>query len=156
LNNVEVFASGAGDAGIQIHDCPGVNRAGLTIRPGGTFSVLAGLLWGNGNEGHGVIIAPGTHVWLSQTQTPPTITGQTGTRDFAFIGSTGPDVPILQVFEVARAFSDATGAYTESGGPATRATTWANLLATIAGGGFFGHATCLEIDASLVITGRGT
>lgn len=64
-----------------------------------------------------------------------------GANDFKLVGKT-----------VARAWDDTTGAYTEAGGVATRATTWAHLAGSIASGGFAGNAIDVATGASIVST----
>lgn len=90
---------------------------------------VTGKLWGgnNGDFGFAVGRYPDTHVdW--DTDEAPNIVGASG--DFTLFLFDGGGV------SVARAWDEDNGVYTEAGGVATRATTWANFVALIGGGGF--------------------
>jgi hypothetical protein len=129
---------------VQIHDTTG--PAGLLAANNTALVNSTGvnmLVWGNGNAGTGVAMEPGaTLVVPDEVGKVPSVTGTGG--DFGFVNVNGATIT------VGRAFNDPTGAYTEAGGPATRATTWANFAAAIGGGGFGFQAHCVQTNASIV------
>lgn len=129
---------GVGTGGIQIQDSI---TDGIEIFQGGGITCEV-LMWGNGNAGFGVSIRSSASAALGESTTTPSVTGTLG--DFGFVTSGGG-----AAITVARAFNPATGAYTEAGGVATRTTTWAHLIASIAGGGFNFQAHCLEANSHL-------
>lgn len=119
-----VIASGSFASSVQFQD---MTRGGLII---GEDIIMNGILvWGNGNAGPGMTIRAASINVSATVGEIPTVTGAGG--DFAFVAQNGG-----ALVSVARAFDDSTGEYTEIGGVATRATTWANFANTIAGGGF--------------------
>jgi hypothetical protein len=126
-------------AGMQLQNVQQVNGA-VTFLEGATYFSDAALLWGKGNAATGVEVGAGTQISVGPT---PSVTGTTGDFEFTGTGAT---------FQVARAWNNTTGAYTEAGGVATRATTWAHLAGTIAGGGFGKQAHCVELGSSLIAT----
>ncbi len=89
----------------------------------------AGSLWGSGNAGFGVNVAPGA---MGAYSTAPTVTGTGG--DLKLGGSTSQ-----------RVFDPAAGTYT-----AARNTTWTNLAAAIGSGGFAGNAINVSNHALFV------
>jgi hypothetical protein len=123
-------------AGLQVQDS---TDDGLTVRQGGGL-LCDVLIWGRGNTGYGLKIGTTTSTTIGAVATPPSITGALG--DFAFEAQS-------VAVAVARAWNDTTGAYTEAGGPATRATTWANFVAAIGGGGFDHQAHCVQSGSTL-------
>lgn len=92
-------------------------------------------LWGSGNTGPGLRVKSGAK--FAYAATVPTIAGAS---DFSLAGAT-----------VARAWNNATGAFTEAGGVATRVTSWANQVAAIGGGGFGGQSIDPANGASVFI-----
>lgn len=127
-------------SGVQCQDMSAghADAGAVEVSPGSAS--LQGLLWGNGNAGVGVLVQGAT---LSYVETrAPSVTGTTG--DFAFLT---PSALVL----VARACVD--GAYTEAGSAATRATTWANLVAAVGSGGFAGGAFVPEAGAAIIQIG---
>jgi hypothetical protein len=107
-------------------------------------NISSSLLWGSGNTGAGIAVAPGGALIVpAAVGKIPTVTGAGG--DFVFIGQNGG-----ANVSVARAWNDAVGAYTEAGGAATRATTWAHFAATIGAGGFGFQAHNPATAASLI------
>jgi hypothetical protein len=104
---------------------------------------LQSLIWGSGNAGVGIAVGPGASVTVPAGSEAPIIEGTAGA--FGFIGQNGG-----ALVTVARAWNDATGAYTEAGGVATRTTTWAHLAASIAAGGFNFNAHNPATGASVV------
>lgn len=128
--------------GIQLQDCPlSGDIAAISLYAGSTFNV-AGLIWGNGNPDVGMLIRPGA---TFSSQVVPSVTGTNG--DFAMQNGSAGQV------QVARAWDDAAGAYTEAGGPATRATTWANLVASLGAGGFHNQAHDVAGNGLVTIVG---
>lgn len=101
-------------------------------------------IWGNGNTGPGVRMQPGASLNVcTNAGLLPTVTGAGGDVVFTGPGATGD-------ITHARAFDPATGAYTEPGGVATRATTWTNFAAALGGGGFNFHMQVPETGAQIV------
>lgn len=129
-----IFLSPGIGAGVQIQNVQQTTGAILLLEGATYFST--GLLWGKGNAARGLEVGAATQI--STGSTTPSVTGAAG--DFVF----SPNIA------VARAWDDAAGAYTEAGGPATRATTWANFVATIGAGGFALQAHCVQIGSSLI------
>lgn len=131
-------------AGIQLQDTTStfgaLNVQGTLATVFFSSDVDDSTFWGNGNAGAGVILNPGAQLVVSD-EVPPSVTGTGG--DFAFQTTAGP-------VKVARAWNDATGAYTEAGGPPTRATTWANFAAAIGSGGFAFQAHDVASSANIV------
>jgi hypothetical protein len=140
IQHLFIFTDEGFDGGAQIQDSI---ANGIFISSGSSFTCET-LLWGNGNAGVGVSVDISSQVSIGTHYTFPTITGATG--DFGFI----PPADSATIL-VARAWDDSTGAYTEAGGPATRATTWTNLAAPIGSGGFAGQAHYNECGSCLVI-----
>jgi hypothetical protein len=109
-----VFIGPGYGAGIQVQDVPGngIEVTGTALLGSPYFD--GALVWGNGNDGVGIIINPNGSVlvWPSAPNIP-TITGTGG--DFAFNRN---GFPIL----TGRPFDDTSGVY----GPSA-ATTWANF-----------------------------
>lgn len=139
IANLFIFEQfGVASGGIQIQDSI---ADGISIRQGACLLGQA-LIWGSGNAGVGVIVGPAAAAAIGSSGLIPSVTGAMG--DFAF--RLAGNVKI----QVARAWNDATGAYTEAGGPATRATTWANFTAAIGAGGFALNAHCVQGASSLV------
>jgi hypothetical protein len=138
-----VFIRAGIGAGIQVHD---MTASGIHATAGASFVSATGvdiLIWGNGNIGVGILLAPGaTMVVPDELATKPTVTGTVG--DFGFVDQGGATIL------VGRAWNDAAGAYTEAGGPATRSTTWVNFAAAIGGGGFSFQAHCVQTNASII------
>jgi len=135
------FAVGGPGAGVQVQDC---SADAIVFYESFSVALATGssnpLLWGTGNTGVGLVVAAAQGVGVS-SQVPPTVTGTGG--DIAFIGPANTGL-----VQVARAAVN--GQYTEAGGPATRATTWANFAAAIGSGGFNFQAHDVESGASLV------
>jgi collagen type VII alpha len=135
--------------GIQIQDMTNPTGA-LIVLTAIPFANQTGspsnpLIWGNGNVGPGITIGPGACITVAdEVGVVPSVTGTGG--DFAFIAeNSGPLVT------VARAWNNATGAYTEAGGVATRTTTWAHFAASISpGGGFLFQAHNVATAASII------
>jgi hypothetical protein len=123
----------AGASGLQVQSVSN-SLPGLQLFQGGAALSL-GLLWGNGNTGLGLQIAGGV-TWASSHIFTPNITGATG--DFGFLHAN-------TILTTARAWDDSVGAYTT-----LRACTWANYVATIAGGGFSGNAHCVQANSAVV------
>jgi hypothetical protein len=143
-NYASIFLLPLAGAGVQIQDTTGpsslfaVNSIALVTSTGTNI-----LLWGNGNAGKGVLISPGSTVTAPDDGTNnPTVTGALG--DFGFVDVNGATI------SVARSWNNAAGAYTESGGVATRATTWANYAASLGAGGFAFNAQCVQTNAAIV------
>lgn len=139
-------------AGIGAGIC--INRnaggTGIQVNGGGTYELGAdqtfgtpghALVWGRDNF-IGQVIGAGSCV-LESASLPPTVTG--ASSDFEMRGVGG-----LRT-QVARAWDDTVGAYTEAGGPPTRATTYTNLNGTIGAGGFNKAAHDVQSDAHLVL-----
>lgn len=131
-------------AGIQVQD---MAQSGLTVLTSWDASRnivfgAGGFIWGNGNGGVGIAINTGATITVDHVQ-PPTVTGAGG--DFVFLSAGGGATTA-----VARAVIVATGAYTEAGGPATRATTWANFATAIGGGGFGFQAHYAEGNSAII------
>lgn len=139
--NVTVNNSGIGP-GIQVHDITTVPYAVGVFGDGTNASQTGsnGLIWGKGSTGIGLVVV-GQGSLLVGAANVPSVTGAGG--DFGFQTHAG-------FVQVARAFNPATGAYTEAGGAATRATTWANFVTSIAGGGFNFQAVAPESGGSVL------
>jgi hypothetical protein len=99
---------------------------------------LAGPFWGSNNAGPGLDSRARVMIISAEGGSVAALT-IAGSSDFTVGGKT-----------VARTWNDATGAYTEAGGVATRATTWANLAATIGAGGFAGNAIDVATGSAIV------
>jgi hypothetical protein len=135
-------------AGVQIQSVSG-SFPGIFYQQGASIS-LFGLVWGNGNATVGLAMGPGTIMSLPLTILTlsgpisgiPTINGALGDLWFELNA-------IAITF--ARTWDNSIGAYTESGGAATRATTWANLTASIVGGGFNGSMYSPEAQSGIVV-----
>lgn len=133
-NSVFVSSNALG-GGMQFQTIRNGNP-GIELGQGGQLQAF-GLLWGKGNGGVGLQIDPGGifNINSSGGLNTPNLTGAVKDFGFLFDGT---------VLTVARAWNDATGAYTEAGGPATRQTTWANYALAIAGGGFGLNVHCVQ------------
>ncbi len=107
---------GVGRGG-QLGNTGGAGHVELYSRLVGAASQTDSYFWGSGNTGYAINLKTGGR-FSYETGRYPTITASIG--DF-----------ILDGTATARAFDEATGAYTTA-----RACSWANLAATIAGGGF--------------------
>lgn len=117
----------------QVHTSQELGIAGGGITLGRTQTLQHDnniRLWGSGNEGFGVHVQPGC---MFKGRLIPTITGTLG--DFGLAHAT-----------TARAFDEATGAYTTA-----RAATWTNLNGTIAGGGLASNAHNVPAAAHIYI-----
>ena len=80
-------------------------------------------LWGNGNAIVGIGIDPGcTLVVADSPALRPTVTAVAGASDFGFWLANGGGL-----LQLARQWNDATAAWSDAGGPPTRATTWNNF-----------------------------
>lgn len=110
---------------------PGGMVMGPIWNPAAAGDSTNGRLWGSGNAGAGVSVSAGSS-FSYKAGNAPTITGAGG--DFRLAGAA-----------TARAWDEAGGAITSA-----RACTWANLAATIAGGGFGGSAHNWDRRASIV------
>lgn len=133
------IAKGIG-AGIQFQ-----HNAGLVIGAGGSMTQgfafgASALYWGVNNTDFGIIILEGG-IATVPTSPVPIVTGISG--DFAFSGGG---------VTVARAWDDTIGDYTDAGGPATRATTWANFAASISLNGFGFRAHDVATSAAIIGT----
>ena len=133
--------------GIQFQDIPSPAGALVVTCPGcidTTTPSPPAKIWGNGNTGPGVRVSPGATLNVStRAGLLPSVTGAGG--DYVFTGPGGAGT-----LTKARAYDNASGNFTETGGPATRDTTWANFVATIGGGGFDFHAQTPETGAAIV------
>lgn len=135
-----------GGAGLQVQDMTDTNGAVQVMIPWSIATVAGAggnpLLWGNGNIGPGVTLGPGATFTMG-SNVPPSIIG--AAANFAFAGAAGAGL-----VTVGRTFNEATGTITESGGAATRTTTWAHFAAAIASGGFNFAAWCVSTGARVV------
>jgi|SRR5215469_1457146 len=154
LSNVLINDQGSvGGSGIQVQDMTASTAAVLIDMSANLGAGLVSnpvqdpapvLIWGNGNAGVGIQINPGATLTIAAgSGVRPTVTGAGG--DFGFTAQNGG-----ALIQVARAWNDATGAYTEAGGAATRATTWANFATAIGGGGLAFQAHNPATGASVV------
>lgn len=109
---------------------PGGSGGAIAFSENGSFSQSM-RLWGSGNAGAGVAVRPGGS-FVYREGVFPTVTGVNG--DF-----------LLASANIARAFDDASGAYTTA-----RASTWANLAAPIGSGGFNGSAHDVQREAHIL------
>ena len=133
---------GGNARGAQLQDCNAFYGAILVLD---TAQVSIGeLLWGTGNTGEGILIGANGRVTITSSTLVPTVTGTSG--DFGFSVPPGGGIS-----NVARAWDEANGAYTEAGGPPTRATTWANFVQSLGAGGLNGNAHNLLINAHIVV-----
>lgn len=145
--NVTVFSSlGSPASGMQIHDTHSTIGGMLIANAPPVLTGIngPGLIWGSGNGGVGIALAPNAGATVPATAgAVPSIGGTAG--EFAFEAQNGG-----ALVQVARAFDDSVGAYTEAGGPATRTTTWAHFVAALGAGGFAFQAHSPATGASIV------
>lgn len=128
----QVFVIGSGHRGLQVVNINFPLGGAIECGVGGTLTGNGGLFWGKGNNGIGIVLEPGSSIALATDPTSrPKITGTVG--DFGFALATGGTVQ-----QVARFFDPTTGAYSQPGGVATIATTWANWIAAQPAGFNFG------------------
>ncbi len=141
VGTVGVYDSGG--AGIRIGGqqffslAAGAPNASCWVYPGASSSSV---FYGSGNTGVALAITSGSNgAWGATGKT--TAMYATGTAGHFSLGGA----------VVARAWNDATGAYTEAGGAATISCTWDNLITnSIGAGGFGGSAHNIEKSAHFV------
>lgn len=138
MNILAFNSSGLPVSGAQFQDCIS-SVAALSIGNDGRLFAsdnIGALIWGNGNDGYGIVIQPGTTLTVDSNYVP-NITGTLG--DFAFNTKGGPT-------NLGRAWNESAGLWTA---PIT--TSWSNfILALTSGFGYNAH----YVTTNSAIVGR--